>query len=282
MAWKPSLDAEKSLLQMPDARVGSRGKWLKIILSALGAIILCVVVGAAFVLFKNFDENKHVAEVSALIEGAAGFYRMAHGRDGLVYIFAENERDASWARQVLTRQKMHNSARVSTVKEEEARLGRLLFEKYPKLAFYRLKLADPMKPTLLLSRERNQLGEKERGDVNASLMRWMPYAEKVVDVLWSDSLLDNSAKDGLDRMHLAYDRRDSENSVTYRVQGNLSDSELATLQGFIDDFYRDFGARYVSFSVVLKEDWLKGKSFKYGGSGYVKMTPQHWFFPFDY
>jgi type III secretion system PrgH/EprH family protein len=225
MAWSSSFDPDQSLSQAKKSDARSRMMWSRMMPAVLGSLVLFFFVGASFFLLKKFGEDRHVAEVSALIDGSVEPYRLAHGRDGLVYVFAENERDASWARQVLTREKMNKYTRVSTVKEEEARLDRLLFEKYPSLAFYRLRLTDPVNPTILLSKERSQLGDKEGQEVVASLITWMPYAEKIVKALWSDSLLDDRAKGGLDRMHLAYDRSDSVGSVTYRIQGDLSDSD---------------------------------------------------------
>jgi len=92
-------------------------------------------------------------------------------------------------------------------------------------------------------------------------------------------MLDGQAKAGLERLGVAYERSGSSDSVNYAIQGNLTDIDLTRLHAFTSGFYRDFGMRYVIFSVVLKDDVLKGKSFKYGDSGYVKMAPQHWFFP---
>jgi type III secretion system PrgH/EprH family protein len=244
-----------------------------------GLIIFLVLAVLTVMLLDWLGEKKQIAEVAAVVDGASEPYKMLKASNGVVYIFAENERDVVWAKQALARKSMATVARVSTLRDEEMRVGGKLLENYPKLAFYRLKLADPSRPVLLLSQERGQNNVETQKALIRSLSEWMPYAEKVSLGSWSDAMLDRKAQSGLERIGIHFNRHDAASNVTYRIHGDLNDIELAQLQEFIGHFYRDYGRRYIHFSVALQEDWLKEKSFRYGGSGYVKMTPQHWFFP---
>jgi type III secretion system protein len=244
-----------------------------------GLVMLAVLAVMVVMLWMRFGENRQVAEVAAIVDGASEPYKFVKTANGIVYVFAENERDVAWAKQALARASMATVARVSTLRDEEARVGNKLLENYPQLAFYRLRLADPSRPVLLLSQERSQNSIEIREALIRSLSVWMPYAEKISFGAWSDAMLDRNARSGLERIGIDFDRHSTASNVSYRIHGNLSDIELAQLQSFINHFYRDYGRRYIHFSVALQEDRLKGKSFRYGDSGYVKMTPQHWFFP---
>src|SRR5450830_495492 len=260
----------------------SHARRSKIIQALFVVSFLFVLVMLGAVLWEAFGENKKVAEIAAVVAGSSESYRLVRGSDGRVYIFAATERDVAWAKQALMREGLAKSAYVSTLRNEEARVRRLLVETYPSLAFYRIRLLDPLKPELLLSQERSLLDVKQRKAVMASMTAWMPYAESVATAIWADAMVDGRAKAELEKMAVAFERSESERGISYLIQGDLSDVELIKLQDFINRFYSDFGSRYIQFSVVLKEDWLKGKSFKYGGSGFVKMNPQHWFFPLKF
>jgi len=273
--WEPVLAQDEQITS--DKPVKTRKNLL--IKVVIVAVALFVLIGAALALWMMSSEKKRVTEVSAIISGSSEQYQTLKGRNGIVYIFANSERDVSWARQALSREGLVASTRVSTSRDEEMRIHRLILENYPALNFHRLKLNTPAKPVLLLSQERTHLSPQERQALFASLMSWMPYAEKVSAENLSDVMLDRRARSGLERLGVTYQRSGAENSINYSIQGDLNDIELTHLQTLTDDFYRDFGVRYINFSVALKDDWLKSKSFGYGASGYVKMTPQHWFFP---
>jgi type III secretion system PrgH/EprH family protein len=275
--WAPGIvDALPTAAEPEDVTPRQRS-WL--IRMLLGVIALFALLALGLALWMTLKDNQRVAEVAAVVTGSSGQYRLLKGSDGAIYIFADSERDVSWARQALTREGLIASARVSTLRDEELRLCKLLLESYPTLSFHRVKLANSARPVVVLSQERAHISSKERQALTASLATWMPYAESIGIATWSDAMLDEQARAGLDRLGIAYERVGNADSVTYTVQGSLNDIELARLQVFTDSFYRDFGTRYIYFSVALKDDWLKGKSFKYGGPGYVKMTQQHWFFP---
>ena len=245
----------------------------------VGVIAVFALTASGLYLWNKFKSDKRVADAASVIAGATEQYRVLNGRDGAIYIFAKNERDASWARQAMSRQGMIGSARISTLRFEEARINQLLQASFPSLAFHRLKLGDPEKPVLVLSQERGQISSQMRKSLTASLNDWMPYAQSIDIISWSDAMLDAQAKRGLDQIGVDYERVANAGSVTYTVQKGLSDIDLARLQEFTEGFYRDFGTRFIYFSVALKDDPFKGKSYKYGGPGYIKLTQHHWFFP---
>lgn len=242
-------------------------------------ILLLVVGASAFVFWMTFSDKKRQSKVEQVVSGSSEPFHIIRGRDRQLYIFANTERDVSWARQALMREALAAPSQISTLRNEELRITNLIQANYPTLDFHRVKLDDPAKPLILLSQERAHINEQMQRALTANLMSWMPYADSISQLSWSDAMLEMKAKSGLDRLGIPYAQVNGENGVNYSIEGNLDDIDLVKLQAFSEKFYRDFGERYVTFSVALKEDWLKGKSFRYGISGYVKMAPQHWYFP---
>jgi type III secretion system PrgH/EprH family protein len=274
--WEPDIVEAKG---RTDAAVAKSRRQIRLLTVLAGFVALVVLLVAGLTYWAHVQGERRVADVAAVVAGASSQYRLLKGRGDLIHLFAQNERDALWARQALTREGMAASAQVATLWGEEQRVSKLLQENYPAVAFHRLKLDDPARPMLILSWERTRLNKQVRQSLQGSLLGWMPYAQGVDMLNWSDELVDDQARSGLDRLGISYQRHSNVGSVTYVIASELSDVDLARLQQFTEVFYRDYGHRYVHFSVVLKDEKFKDKSFKYGGSAYFKLAQQHWFFP---
>ena len=249
--------------------------WCKVFILIISFFVLLAV---SLKIWLSIQEDKRVVEIKNVISGSNNPYHVIQTKDGEIYIFAESERDSSWAKQALMRGGKSNSFRISTVQAEEDRINKLLIDNYPLLAYHRIKLTDPKNPILVLSKERGEITPQLQQSLLANLYTWLPYAKTVELTSWSDLLLDQRAKDGLEKIGVSYTYSSNSSSTTYSIAGGLSDIDLLRLQDFSQDFYRNFGSRYVHFSIELKDDFLKEKSFQYGPNAYVKMDPKHWFF----
>ncbi|HWT69632.1 MAG TPA: PrgH/EprH family type III secretion apparatus protein [Pseudomonas sp.] len=216
-------------------------------------------------------------DIRGLIAGASAQVEVLRGRDESVYVFVNSERDASWSRQVLVRHYTSDS-KVLVMDQERRRLEQSLIDHDPQLAWHSLDLKDPSMPRLLLSTQRNLLTPARQKKLSDALLAAAPYARDIAVQMQDDHLLADLAQEGLQRLSLAYDRVDSGDSVTFAVVGNLQDAELAAARQYVDDFYRQWGDRYVHFTVALTDDALKGKSFQTGPQGYIKMTASSWHF----
>lgn len=217
-------------------------------------------------------------DVRVLIAGASDEARVLSGRDNAIYVFVASERDAGWSRQVLVR---HNtlSGKVLVMDQERRRLEHLLDDHDPQLAWHSIDLKDPSIPRLLLSAQRNLLTPQKQAKLLEALLLAAPYAQDIAVQMQDDSLLVELAQEGLQRLSLDFSRVEHEDSVTFAIAGNLQDSELANARRYVDSFYRQWGDRYVHFTVELKDDSLKDKSFQTGPQGYIKMTSSSWHFP---
>lgn len=217
-------------------------------------------------------------DIRALIAGASAEARVLSGRDNSIYVFVASERDAGWSRQVLVR---HNalSGNVLVMDQERRRLEQLLIDHDPQLAWHALDLKEPSVPRLLLSAQRNLLTPQRQTKLIDALLAAAPYAREITLQVQDDNLLADLAQEGLQRLSLGFNRSEQEGSVTFAVTGNLQDSELAAARRYVDSFYRQWGDRYVNFTVELKDDALSDKSFQTGPQGYIKMTSSSWHFP---
>ena len=79
-------------------------------------------------------------------------------------------------------------------------------------------------------------------------------------------------------MGVPYKKSVHVSSITLAIDGQLADGELQKLRTFVGNFYRQWGSNYIHFSVEMADDVRKGKSFEYGGGGYLKQAASHWDF----
>ncbi|QRO35241.1 PrgH/EprH family type III secretion apparatus protein [Chromobacterium violaceum] len=247
-------------------------------LLALGALCAVALLAAGGHWLWN-SQQRQVAELSALLGDDGQRFHVLPGRDGVYYVAAADARDGVWARQSLLRAEFRQPVQIVEPAGESERVSRWLSESRPELAFYRLLLDDPRRPQLWISRQRSPLDEASRQKLASQLSALMPYAERVSIVPVDDEAASRQAEEGLSRQALPFTRNDQRDSVTFVIAGALDDGELQRARQFVDAYYRQWGGRYVQFAIELKDDWLKGKSFKYGSQGYVKLNSGHWYFP---
>ncbi|MEB0010305.1 PrgH/EprH family type III secretion apparatus protein [Glaciimonas sp. Gout2] len=243
-----------------------------------GLAVLFFIMTLIIVTRKSFKEDEYVTEVTSAISGSISEYKILKGRDSIVYVFANSDRDLAWGRQALIRRGLSDKVKISSLRLEESRINKLLQSTYPNLAFHRLNLDEVAKPVLMLSAERTTLTSEIRTILIERMMHWMPYSDMIILDKWDDAMIEKQARTGLDRIGITYLSKHDDRRITFLTKGDLTDVELLNLQRFTHNFYQYFGVEYVHFSVDLEDDWLKNKSFKYNGNDYVKMTSKHWLF----
>jgi type III secretion system PrgH/EprH family protein len=252
--------------------------WPQTTLVKWGGVGLALALLVALTGLWSAPEPAPETDVRRLVGGASAEVAVVQGRDKTVYVFVASERDAGWSRQALMRSN-GVSGKVLVIDQERRRLEKLLVDHDPQLAWHSLDLKDPAVPRLLLSAQRNLLTPSMQTQLLDVLLKAAPYAREVAVQLQDDNLLADLAEQGLLRLSLAFDRVGHDDSVTFAIEGDLQDSELAAVRQYVDGFYRQWGDRYVNFAVALKDDSLKGKSFQTGPQGYIKMTSSSWHFP---
>lgn len=272
-AWAPGF-----LGQHHDAMSRSAGSmgWHVLRTRWAAATLTLVVLVAAMGLW-SIPAATPESEIRALTVGANAETQVLRGRDHSVYVFVASERDAGWSRQVLARHDVPDG-KVLLLDQERRRLEQVLIDHDPHLAWLFLDLKDPSVPRLLLSAQRNLLTPDKQAELLDTLLAAAPYARDIEVQTQDDGLLADLAQGGLQRLSLTFKRVAHKDSVTYAIEGDLQDSELAAARRYVDDFYRQWGDRYVHFTVELKDDALKGLSFQTGPQGYVKTNASSWHF----
>jgi type III secretion system PrgH/EprH family protein len=243
----------------------------------LAGLALVLVLGA-ILLSSVFLRANQVSTVEALIAGSSSAMTVLYGRDQTVYVFADSERDANWGRQVLVRNG-YSATQVLTLAQERIRLEAVLADLEPQLAYHYFDFSNPAKLRLLISNQRNLLTPDLRSRVEAEMLTAAPYALEFLLETSDDNVFERKAEQGLKRLGINYNLQRNTDSVNFSVVGSLDDGELHALTDYILTFQQQWGGRYVNFTIELKDDWLKGKSFQYGPQSYIKMTPSSWYFP---
>lgn len=274
LSWSPEVLGYPETATPGDSKPARRHPVAAVALATLALVLLA---GGGYWLWNS--PQRQAAELNALLGRDSLRFQVLPGRNGVFYVAAHSERDSAWARQVIARGDYNRPAQVIHPEQENERIASWLADHYPSLAYYRLQLDDPRRPQLWLSRQRTPLNEAQRQQLGRSLAAIMPYADRVDVVALDDATAAQQAEAGLARQALPYSRSDRADGVTFVIQGALDDGELLRARRFVDDYYRRWGGRYVQFAIELKDDWLKGRSFRYGAQGYVKMSPGHWYFP---
>ncbi|OXJ22499.1 type III secretion system protein PrgH [Burkholderia sp. HI2714] len=274
LPWSPEALGCPSSGSTVNPTPARRRPWAAIALASLTLILLA---GGGYWLWHS--PQRQASELNALLGRDTQRFQVLPGRDDVFYVAAANERDSAWARQVIARGDYNRPAKVINSTQENERVASWLADHYPNLAYYRLQFDNMRRPQLWVSRQRAVMSDSARQQLAHSLKAIMPYAERVDIIGLDDATAADQAEAGLKRQALPYTRTNHADGVTFVIQGALDDGELLRARRFVEVYYRQWGGRYVQFAVELKDDWLRGRSFRYGDQGYVKVSPGHWYFP---
>ncbi|WP_048813720.1 PrgH/EprH family type III secretion apparatus protein, partial [Burkholderia mallei] len=111
------------------------------------------------------------------------------------------------------------------------------------------------------------------------LRRAAPYVRDVRVIDASLGAIEQEARNALDKVGARYRLLARRGGATFEVASSFGDEELAALQNLMRSFGHKWGTRRVDFKIALRTDWLKGKSYREGGDGYVLLDHASWYFP---
>lgn len=229
--------------------------------------------------FSNEDKSR-VDEIASLIHEYNDGLKIITGRDKKVYVFVDSTKDYTWVKQAIGKRKPSFDVIIINESSERRRIASYLTANFPEIKYHFVDLDNPSSPVVILSRERNsESDEILLKKVNSLLMQHTTYPNEFRTKRLSDSIVADYAEQGLRKITQGYSKVQNKDSVHFMNKGTLQDNELNELKYFISNFNAQWLGGYISFSVELEKDWLKGKSFQYGSEGYVKMNNSHWYFP---
>lgn len=261
--------------QKDDVKItNGKSPWWK--LAAALVIIGCV--SAAGYSYLN-ETQRQITSVAEFLDNKIGDYHIIYGKDNIIYILSESESAAQWAIQSMIRTPSPYRTKILTTDNEAQRIGKWIESNWPQVKIHRVRLDNPEHPIVEVSAERTKLSPAEMKRFTDSIAKNINYATGVSVNSISDQSIRRLAIDGLEKLSLSFTEVKNSNSVTLVIRGALDDGEFERLKIFITHYSQIWKGEYVQFAMELKDDWLKGKSYKYGDRGYVKLSPGHWYFP---
>ncbi|MDY7578356.1 PrgH/EprH family type III secretion apparatus protein [Herbaspirillum sp. RTI4] len=239
--------------------------------------IICLISAliAIYALLFLYQDNE-VTSLNKLFKDASISYEIETGRDNIHYIIANSEGDLEWARQAVIKTNVSRKVIITSRNFESDRISELL--KNINVAFFVIHLNNIKEPEILISSNRNVITTEFINSLKKQILEITPYANKINIVLIEDSDVIKAAKDGLDKIGLDYHYRDSSSGVSLTNTGPIDDVMLIEVYQFIKDFYSKFGSQFININILLKDDFIKNNSFKYGSDSYIVMNKNHWDF----
>lgn len=245
----------------------------------VASVVLALVLGTFG--YQAWMKSKHQYSntLSTLLQGSSEKIDILEGRDQVLYVFTNSDRDMSWANQIIVRSKFHQPVKVTTYQDEEASIAKKISNSYPNFFYHAIHLDVPDRPQIFYSATRDHYSQANLNQFTQKLESLLPYAQHIQMIPVDDQAVADQANSALDKLGIRYVRADHSNSVTFLIQGDIEDGNLQRIRNFVDDFNQQWGGHYVQFSIELRDEAFKGKSFLHNNnSSYVKVSPSYWYF----
>lgn len=194
-----------------------------------------------------------------------------------IYILARTQPEAAWSEIALRKNKLsENNIRVIAEPTEVARMEKLLSEHV--IPFFDVKFTAAFTVNLLLSQERSANDRNIEQTIRNLLLKDFPYLVAINIQRVSDSVVIANAAERLKSLGLYSYKNVASNHVTFSISGEIDDFQLDTFRQMANEFYDQYGDRYVKFVVNLNEDPLRNRTYKTGSDSYVVIPGNHWLY----
>ncbi len=242
----------------------------------LGALL---VVGVALAALAYWQVQRYVgaqklASVNGVLAGAPAPNAILPGDDGRIYVLSASQDGAEWDREALLKAALPEKIEVAVIGAERQRIERRLDE--AGVDFVTVRLDTPERPELILT---GAAPVADRARAIGELRPAAPYVRDVRVIDASLGAIEQEARNALDKAGARYRLLTRRGGATFEVATSFGDEELAALQNLMRSFSHKWGTRRVDFKIALRTDWLKGKSYREGGDGYVLLDHASWYFP---
>jgi len=280
--WQQPVDEVSSTQEVSSNRAcvsakAPRKPWRKMLLLPLMLISL---IGLSGFFLLNQREEDEINSVNLALGGRSQEYNSFVGGDGRVYVFARTTKSSNRALQSLIKNNIGSDVTVLSAKKEQEKIFREIMARWPEVKFHDVRFDDLTQPEIILSQERAKLMTKSQLEsISTELSLIFSWAHTFRFSYLSDRSMADNAEQGILSITPYFNKRNNTDSITFSVVGNLNDSELNAVKNFIKDFRSQWNSGYIQFDIKLEEDRLKGKSYRYGVGGYVKIAAEQWYFP---
>ncbi|CAJ6863199.1 type III secretion system protein BsaM [Burkholderia pseudomallei] len=242
----------------------------------LGALLVAGVALAALAYWQvqRYVGAQKLASVNGVLAGAPVPNAILPGDDGRIYVLSASQDGAEWDREALLKAALPEKIEVAVISAERQRVERRLDE--AGVDFVTVRLDAPEHPELILT---GAAPAAARARAIGELRHAAPYVRDVRVIDASLGAIEQEARNALDKVGARYRLLARRGGATFEVASSFGDEELAALQNLMRSFGHKWGTRRVDFKIALRTDWLKGKSYREGGDGYVLLDHASWYFP---
>lgn len=279
--WQQPVDEVSSTQEVSSNRAcvsakAPRKPWRKMLLP----LMLISLIGLSGFFLLNQREEDEINSVNLALGGRSQEYNSFVGGDGRLYVFARTTKSSNRALQSLIKNNIGSDVTVLSAKKEQEKIFREIMARWPEVKFHDVRFDDLTQPEIILSQERAKLMTKSQLEsISTELSLIFSWAHTFRFSYLSDRSMADNAEQGILSITPYFNKRNNTDSITFSVVGNLNDSELNAVKNFINDFRSQWNSGYIQFDIKLEEDRLKGKSYRYGVGGYVKIAAEQWYFP---
>jgi len=250
--------------------------WLTM-LSVTVAVVLLVV--GLFMLTSMPRQEKRAQDLRQLMGSEITRYTLLQGRNNLFYVLADDQNGKARAQRAIIRAGEWRDTVVISKPEELSRIVSEVRARWPQVNIHQLRLDNAAHPEIVLSAERAGItGKQEQSAFSQTLLALMPYASEIHFTRLSDRVVLQQAQQEMTKTLSPFTVIQQADRAIYRVKGALQDNALNAIKEAIRNFSDRYQGDYINVEIELEKERLKGKSFLYGTEGYVKMSPQHWYF----
>lgn len=247
-------------------------------LSRAGVIVLLLLLVLMVMAWVLWRQSRQAVMLASQWYDESERYEAIAGRDKTLYIVAASPEDAVKARQIQAREGAVKQALVLSRAQISQRLVRWLARGFPRLVVRRVLMDSARQPVAEVSLEQSDLTESLQARTVEAAQAQFPWIDSLTIRAVSDRVISEIAEQGLQQLPVSYTRINQSGRVNFIIDGDLADSEFQRVKTFITNYGRTWYGDPVQFTIAVKNDAMKGKSFKYGDQHYIKLSPQHWYF----
>ncbi|MEI7200793.1 PrgH/EprH family type III secretion apparatus protein [Pectobacterium parvum] len=239
-------------------------------------LLFLLLISASVVWYKKVESDRHVLTLNSVLSGSPSPLEVVKSRDDkTIFVLAQKLQEMEWAQEALfiKIKDNQNVVPVWLAQHREDTVAMLYQAGYPVL---QLDYSTPQHPILAIYLP---LSKTEEENLRSVLLQKIPFATNIRFIVKNKEQLLKEAKLGLDRLHIAYRKVNTEVGYSLIIRDALSDSVLTSLSQYIKNFSNKWGSNIINFSINLDENWLQDKSYVDSSNGYLFLNPRHWYFP---
>ncbi|QQG29064.1 PrgH/EprH family type III secretion apparatus protein [Pectobacterium carotovorum] len=239
-------------------------------------LLFLLLISASIVWYKKIESDRHVLTLNSVLSGSPSPLEVVKSRDDkTIFVLAQKLQEMEWAQEALfiKIKDNQNVVPVWLAQHKEETIALLYQAGYPVL---QLDYSTPQHPVLAIYLP---LSKTEEENLKSILLQKIPFATDIKLIVKDKNQLLKEARQGLDRLHIAYRKINTEVGYSLIIRDALSDSVLTSLNQYIKKFNSQWGSNIINFSINLDENWLQDKSYVDSSNGYLFLNPRHWYFP---